>query len=222
MEIGKLTVKARANTGKGISRQLRAEGFVPGICYGVGLDEAVKVIIDPKALKGSLDPQKRTNTVIDVELEGEGKTVPAMVWDYQIHPIRRDILHVDLKAIDPNQSLETEVPVELIGKSPGVVNGGQLNVARHRVGVSCRPVDIPVKFELDISTLDVGGVLHVSDLALPEGVELTTPAKLTIVTCLAPKASADETVAVEGEEGAEGAPAAEGAAKPEEKKEGDA
>ncbi|MBT8494278.1 MAG: 50S ribosomal protein L25, partial [Deltaproteobacteria bacterium] len=169
MEIGKLTVKARANTGKGISRQLRAQGFVPGVCYGVGLDEAIKVVIDPKALKASLDPHKRTNTVINVELDGAGKTITAMIWDYQVHPIRRDVVHVDLKSIDPEKSLETDVPVELIGKSPGVVNGGQLNVARHEITVQGKPVDIPVQFELDISELDVGGVLHVSDLSLPPG-----------------------------------------------------
>jgi large subunit ribosomal protein L25 len=218
MEIGKLTVQSRDAAGKGISRKLRAKGMVPGICYGAGLDKPLSIVVDPRALKASLDPEKRQNTVIDVTVEGAGaaQTVTAMLWEYQIHPIRREVTHVDLISIDPEKTLEAEVPVELTGKYAGQVNGGQLNTARHSVTVSAKPADIPAKLVLDITALDIGDVLHVSDLVIPAGVELVTPAKLTIVTCAAPKAEkvTAEEEAAEAEAAEADAAAAEGGAAP--------
>jgi len=227
MEIGKLTVHSRDKVGKGISRQLRRQGLVPGVCYGSGLDEALQITLDPKLLKASLDPEKRRNTVIDITIKSEGgdKTVKAMLWDYQIHPIKRFVTHVDLKSIDPEKVVSTEVPVVLVGRAVGLVNGGQLNVARHEITIEAKPADIPARFELDVTELDLGDVRHVSDLSIPAGVELVTPPKLTLVTCLAPKAVVEEVTPVEGEEGAEGEAPAEGEAKdgaaPAAKKEGD-
>ncbi len=228
MEIGKLTVSTREGIGKGVARQLRMKGLVPGVCYGAGIDVPQKIVVDPKVLKASLDPEKRQNTVIEVTIEGSDgpRTVTAMLWDYQIHPIKRLVTHVDLKAIDPNVTVEANVPVELLGKAAGLVNGGQLNVARHEITISAKPGDIPARFELDVTDLDLGDVRHVSDLVVPAGVELVSSTKLTIVTCLAPKTTAadDEAEAAAAEAAAE-AEAAEGAteggdAAP--KKEGDA
>lgn len=203
MEIGKLKVQTRSATGKGIARQLRRDGFVPGICYGAGLEAPIQISIDPKALKGSLDPQKRRNTVIELSVEGDGGTVEntltTMLWDYQIHPIKRFVTHVDLKSIDPSEQMEADVPIELTGKPKGVVNGGQINWARHQVTVRCKPADIPARYTLDITDLDVGDVLHVSDLPRPAGLEMLTPESLTIVLCAAPKVVVADEAAVEGE-----------------------
>ena len=218
MEIGKLTVQTRDKTGKGISRQMRMKGFVPGVCYGAGIEEPLKIAVDPKALKASLDPQKRRNTVITVTVERDGKaekTLTTMLWDYQIHPIRRVVTHVDLKAIDPDKAVHAEVPVELVGRAAGLVNGGQLNVARHSIEIMAKPAAIPAQFDLDVTELDLGHVLHVSDLTIPEGVELLTPATLTIVTCLAPKGGVEEVAPA-----AEDEAAAPEAGKEEAKKEG--
>lgn len=222
MEVGKLTVTRRYKTGKGVARSLRRQGLVPGICYGASVDEPIWITVDPKALKGSLDPLKRQNTVIDMTVESEdgGKLeLVAMLREYQIHPIRRDVTHVDLVAIDKTKPVEADVPVEVTGKSIGVVEGGQIHMERHSIEVWCTPDKIPAKIEVDITELDIGDVLHVSDLPVPEGVEIITPPHLSIVSCVAPVVDKVEETeeAAEGVEGAEpvAGEKAEGDAKPE-------
>jgi large subunit ribosomal protein L25 len=223
MEVGKLTVNRRYKTGKGVARSLRRQGLVPGICYGATVEEPIWITVDPKALKGSLDPLKRRNTVIDITVEDEagGKVeIVAMLRDYQIHPIKRNVTHVDLVAIDTNKPVEALVPVELTGKSVGVVEGGQIHFERHAIEVWCTPANIPAKIELDISALDVGDVLHVYDLDIPENVEIHTPPHLSVVSCVAPTIEVVETV--EGEEGVEGEEApADGEAKADDDEGGD-
>ena len=151
-------------------------GLVPGVCYGTGVDKPLSISVDPKALKASLDPAKRQNTVISLTVEGDTSTnLTAMLWDYQIHPIRREVTHVEhsYRSIT-NKVIEAEVPVEYSGKAKGLVDGGQLNSARHSVQVRAKPADIPARLMLDISELDIGEVLHVSDLNVPAGVEMVT------------------------------------------------
>lgn len=215
MEVGKLNVTRRLDTGKGIARKLRSQGLIPGICYGASLDGTVPIVVDPKALRGSLDPDKGENTLIDLTVTADGGSVmhTVMLRDYQIDPIRRTLIHVDLVALDPDSEIDFEVPVELTGRSIGVFNGGTLHVVTHSIEVSCKPADIPSKFFLDITELDVGDVRHVSDVDFPPGVTPTNE-KLTIVTCVAPDT---EVVTAEEAAPAEGA-AAE--AKGGEKKEG--
>jgi large subunit ribosomal protein L25 len=211
MEIGKLKVQRRHDTGKGISRRLRAQGFVPGTCYGAGLDEALSISVDPKALKESLDPIKRQNTVLTLTIENDDASrgeMLAMLWDYQIHPRRREVTHVDLITIDPAKEIEVEVPVELKGKPAGAVNNGQLNIARHQLLIRCKPAVVPGRIAVDVSPLNIGDTIHVSDVTFPEGVTPAIAPELTIVTCVAPESEA--LVAAGGEEGAEGEAAAEG------------
>lgn len=228
MEVGKLTVLARDKFGKGASRKYRAQGLVPGICYGHNLDAPLAVLIDARELRDSLDPIKKINTVIEVTVKGSNKgsksvTLNAMIKDSQIHPISQRLEHVDFIAIDTDKAVEVDVPVVLTGKSIGVIEGGILNVILRSVTVRCKPVDIPVEFNLDVSALDVGDVLHVGDMEFPEGAEPLTSLKLTIVTCVAPREEEEvkpaegelaEGELAEGEEPAEGA-AAEGDAKAE-------
>ena len=210
MEIGKLTVHRRSEVGKGISRRLRTQGLVPGTCYGAGLDEPVSISVDPKALQESLDPVKRQNTVLMLTIDqDEAGERLAMLWDYQIHPRRREVTHVDLITIDPDQEIEVEVPVELTGKPAGAINGGQLNVARHQILIRAKPRAVPGRIKVDVSPLNIGDTLHVSDVAFPEGVEPAVAPELTIVTCVATES---EVLVVGGEEApAEGATPAAGA-----------
>ncbi len=180
MEVGKLTVQHRAATGKGISRVTRRGGEVPGVCYGHGLE------------------------VLELTIAGGEKpvTVQAMVWDFQISKLRREITHVDLKAIDPDKLVEAVVPVISEGTHAGLVDGGLLSWSRHEVKISAKPAAIPTKLVLDITALRLGDTLHVSDLPLPEGVTLADAGKLTIVTCIAPKGLKSDTTADAGEEAA--------------------
>jgi large subunit ribosomal protein L25 len=223
MEVGKLTVQLRKNISKGETRKLRTQGLVPGVCYGSNLSAPLSVVVNPKELKASLDPARGRNTVITVTVQdgqSQAAQITAMLWEYQIDALRRNVTHVDLISIDPDKTIEVEVPVELMGKAIGTVDGGQLHVERHTLPVRCKPADIPVKFQIDISPLAIGDALHVSDLKMPPGVVAAIPESFTLVTCVAPKAEKEAEAAVPAEgalvegavPGAEGAAPAEGAA----------
>lgn len=188
MEVGKLTVNRRNKTGKGVARKLRAQGRLPGICYGTSI-EPITVDLDGRAFRASLDPAKRQNTVIDLTIEDGGKqfkTLAVMVKDYQIHPIRREITHVDFVAVDLTQDVTVEVPLVFTGKARGLTDGGTLHVVRHELLIRCKPNAIPSQIDVDITDMGVGSVIHVSDLRLPEGITAGVPPQLTIITMAAP------------------------------------
>lgn len=204
MEVGKLTVKRRNKTGKGVARKLRAQGRLPGICYG-GQMQPITVDFDGRAFRASLDPARRQNTVIDLTIEADGQpaeNLSVMVKDYQIHPIRRDLTHVDFVAVDLSQEVTVEVPVVFTGKAKGLVEGGVLHVVRHELEIRCKPQDIPNQIEIDVSDMGIGAVLHVSDLKLPPGITAALPPRLTIITCTAPGGEAAEGQAAAGEQAA--------------------
>lgn len=211
MEVGKLTVSLRNNTGhKGSSRQLRAQGKVPGVCYGAsenGRIEPLPITIDVKELKKSLDPVRKQNTVLAVTINGgaEVQSLHALVKDYQIHPLRRDIIHVDLLAIDPNKEVVAEVPLEFTGKPAGAIHGGQIRTVLRDIEVRAKPSDIPVKLLVDVSPLEIGDVVHVSAIELPAGVTAVSGRDLAVVTCAAPD---EDKGAAAGGEAAAAAPAA--------------
>jgi large subunit ribosomal protein L25 len=216
MEVGKLTVSLRNTTGhKGAARALRTQGKVPGVCYGASVNgriEPLSIIVDVKELKKALDPIRKQNTVIDLTIEGgsQKQSLHALVKEYQVHPLRREITHVDLLAIDPNKEVAAQVPLDFVGKPKGAIEGGQIRIVMRSIDVRSKPNDIPVKLTIDVTPLEIGDVIHVSSIALPAGVTVTTGRDLAVVTCAAPE---EEAVAV-GAEGAvaEGAAPAAGAA----------
>lgn len=211
MEVGKLNVSLRTDKGKGYARRLRSQGLVPGICYGTLLEAPLPIVIDPKALKKALDPEKRHNTVINLTVQGANgagnRELVAMLKDFQVGIIRRDVTHVDLIAIDPHQEVEIEVPIVLVGKPKGAVDGGQTHIVRREMTVSAKPADIPAKLELDISGLEIGDALHISDIVFPAGVEAVDAVELAVVTLVAPEKEEKPTEEVAA---TEAAPAAKG------------
>jgi large subunit ribosomal protein L25 len=221
MEVGKLTVSLRGRSGKGGARKLRAQGKVPGVCYGAseqGRIEPLPITLDIKQLKAALDPVRKRNTVIDLTIEGGAavRTLHALVKDIQVDVIRRDITHVDLLAIDPHKEVRADVPIEFTGKPKGAIDGGQLRIVLRALAVRAKPADIPVKLSVDVSPLEIGDVIHVSSIALPAGVHSVTGRDLAVVTCAAPEEEKIETpegAPVEGAAAA-AAPAAGAAAAP--------
>jgi large subunit ribosomal protein L25 len=213
MEVGKLTVSVRKDHGTGASKKLRAAGLVPGVCYGASVNgkiEPMAITVNFKELKGALDPVRRTNTVLDVTIKDGDKShsVTALVKDYQLDAIRRDMIHVDLLAIDPNKEVNADVPLEFTGKHAGIIDGGQLRILLRTLEVRAKPSNIPVKLNVDVTPLGIGDVVHVSDIALPAGVASVTGRDLAVILCAAPEE--DKTPAA-GEAAAEAAPAAAGA-----------
>jgi len=221
MEVGKLTVQVRKAGSKNAARKLRATGLVPGVCYGASVDgriEPLPITVSVKALRAALDPVRKQNTVIALTISDDGKSrsLHALVKDYQIDALRRDITHVDLLAIDPDKEVRAEVPLEFTGKPKGAINGGQIRTLIRELEVLAKPADIPVKLVVDVSPLEIGDVIHVSDIALPPNVEAVTGRDLAVVTCAAPEEEAIATPTAEAaatpEAAAAGAAPAAGAA----------
>ena len=219
MEIGKLTVEVRKGSGKGAARVLRSQGLVPGICYGAnkeGRIEPLPITVNVKALKAALDPVRKQNTVIELTVTDGGKTrqLSALLKEYQVHPLRRDVTHVDLLAIDPMKEVVTSVPLEFVGKPKGAIDGGQIRQVLRSIEVRCKPADIPVKLTVDVSPLDITDVFHVFDIALPTGVTAVTGRDQAVVLCAAPEEDKAPAAGAAAATDAAAAPAADGKAAP--------
>jgi large subunit ribosomal protein L25 len=212
MEFAKVNVEVRTQVGKGGAHKVRAGGKVPGVLYGRKV-EPIAVTFEEKALLTSLDKERRRNTVLTLTVAGGGKTedVTAMVRDAQIDPLSQRLIHVDFLRVDLDAEVTVTVPLVLTGKAIGTTSGGQLHQSMHVILVAAKPAAIPTKIEADVTALDMGDALHVSDLKLGAGVRALLDPKDAIASVVAPKAEkVEEAVAapVEGAVPAEGAAAA--------------
>lgn len=226
MENPTLIIEKRERSGKGTSRKLRAQGLIPGVIYGREVAEPIKVAFDPKTLQKALEGEMRQNTVLNIEIAGEGKgAFMAMVQDYQFHPSKRTILHVDFVTVSPDREVEVEVPIRATGKAAGVQKGGLLMEIYHELPIRCLPGKIPVELVVDVSPLDIGQSIKVADLTLPEGIKATLPPEQALVSITTVKEEKEvavveeEAEAAEAAEAAEEKPEAEGEKKEKEKKE---
>jgi large subunit ribosomal protein L25 len=213
-----LSAESREGVGKGVTRKLRAAGRIPGVVYGKKR-EAESIHLDPHALENLLK-KSGINTLIDLSVGGRTDTV--LVKELQRHPVKGAFWHVDFYQVDLTQKIEVSVPLHFTGKARGVEFGGILDHPLREIEIECLPRAIPEFIEVDVSALEVGQSIHVSDLVLPEGIEVFTDGALPVASVVLPAAEVEEAAAeaaVEGEaapaEGApaEGAPAAEDADK---------
>jgi large subunit ribosomal protein L25 len=196
----------RAPQGTRSVRRLRGEGKVPGVVYGLG-GEPVTLTVDWRELRATLITEQGLNAVIHLDLDGA--TTPTLVKEIHRHPVRRNVLHVDFIRVDLDKTVDVEVPVvlegeaELVARENGVVD--QLITA---LLITAKPADIPAHLSLDISGLEVGHSLRVSDLTLPAGVTTSVDPEEAVVA--AQHGVTDEAFAAAEGEAAEGeAPAGE-------------
>jgi large subunit ribosomal protein L25 len=210
MEVGKLNAQFRGDTGKSAVRRLRAAGKIPAICYGQA-KQPMPIMVDPTELLKSLDPIKKTNTVLSLTVEGapdgEG-TLTVMVRDYQKDALRGNVTHADFIRVDLTKPVHATVPILLTGKAEGVKLGGIMHQVIRVLEISCTPDRIPVKLEVDVSSLGMNEAIHISDLKLGEGVRPLADGGQTVCAVTAPKAEKEAAPAAT----AEGAVTAEGAA----------
>ena len=172
---------------------------------------------DPRVLESKLkDSHAGINTLFDLQGDASLQDRTVMVKELQREPLKGNVIHADFFEIDMLERIHVSVPVHLSGSAPGVLEGGVIEHALRDVELACLPNAIPDELTADVSELELGHSLHVSDIALPEGVELVSDPELSVVSVLLPKV-VEEAVA-EPEEGEEGAELAEG----EEAAEGDA
>lgn len=194
-----LNATKRDASGKGVARKLRQSGRVPAVLYGKGM-EALSLSIDAQEAVHLFSGISVENTVIEIKIEGEKAPQQALVREVQSHAHKKELIHVDFLRIQKGVAVEVEVPVELVGTPVGVkTNGGTLEHILHEIPVRCIPSLIPEVLELDVSGLDVEGVLHVSDIPLPKGVEAMLDGDQAVCIVAAPRGGA------EGDEGGEAA-----------------
>jgi large subunit ribosomal protein L25 len=148
---------------KNAARRVRAAGKIPAVLYGAG-HEAVAVEVDPKQISRILYSETGHNTIFDVDLSGKG-TAKAMIVDWQLEPIKDSIIHIDLKRIALDKTLEVSVPIRLIGTAAGVkTEGGILDQVVREVEIECLPGDIPSHIDVDVTNLKLHDVLRIKDL----------------------------------------------------------
>ena len=196
-----LNVETRVRTGKGGSRKVRQDGLVPAVVYGKGV-EALNLRLDPKALQKAVATEAGWNTLLTLKGDGPFDGLVVILKDMQIDAIRRNPTHVDFLAIDLKKTLAVMVPVQPVGKSQGEIEGGTLQLVRHEVEVYCLPTNIPTSIEIDVTALNIGEVVHIDEVSLPEGVESQNDVNFTVLTGVGRMAEEVE-VDEEGEEGEE-------------------
>jgi len=164
MEDTKLIAKKRDLEGSANARRLRGEGVLPGVVYG-GDKEPVSVIVDTHDFGQILHHHTSESVIIEIELEGEGD-ISVLVKDVQHHPVTSDLLHIDLQRVVAGQVMTMDIQIELTGEAAGVKAGGILDHVMHSISVECLPKDLVEAIEVDVSDLEIGQTLHVSDLGI--------------------------------------------------------
>jgi large subunit ribosomal protein L25 len=209
-----LKATARTGTGKGKARQTRREGSFPAVLYGEG-EEPQPISVDNKDFYPVIRTAAGENVILDLKIEGsKSESCKAIIRDIQYHPVRRDILHVDFQHISMTKMITVDVPIEIEGEAVGVkTDGGILEVILREVEVECLPVNIPDVIKVDVSDLEIGNSIQVSDLHV-EDARIVTDPESTVITIGAPTVVEEVKPEVaegeEAEEGAEGEAAAEG------------
>jgi large subunit ribosomal protein L25 len=177
--------KPRQSGTKNDARRIRKSGLVPAVLYGAGL-APLTIAVDPKQIKRILVSDSGHNTIFDLAAGGDsGK---AMIVDWQYEPIKGALLHVDLKRIAMDKLLRVSVPVVLKGEAPGVkLQGGILEQMVREVEIECLPADIPGRLEADVSKLEFGQTIRVSDLPHSDKIKFITDANQAIAHVTAVK-----------------------------------
>jgi large subunit ribosomal protein L25 len=219
-----LEVDERTERGTRATRRLRRSGLVPGVVYGGrGQEDATSFKVDARVLRHVLVDGSAL-----IDLKVDGKTLPVIVEDRQLDPVRDEIIHIDLLEVRLDEKIQTQVGVQIEGveEAPGVKEGGVLEQVSHQLNVEALPTDIPDAIVVDASGMEIAATMHLSEITAPAGVEFLDDLEETIIATVVvpteveePEEIEEETVlvgedgepieAVEGEEADEGEAAAE-------------
>ena len=204
-----LTATPGREPGSRASGRLRAFGQVPAVVYGHGISP-VPVSVDWRELRTALTTEAGANALINLSVGGD--THLTVVRDMQRHPIRHDVLHIDFQVVSRDEVISMDVPVVLHGENETIdkTDGATIEQQLHLLTIKSKPGSIPNEISVDISGLEVGATIRVSDLTLPSGVETDVDPEETVVSVMIVQVDIPETEAAEGEEGEGAAEGAEG------------
>jgi large subunit ribosomal protein L25 len=207
----KIEIKAnvRDTKGTGASRRLRKNGSIPGIIYGNKKD-AVSITLDGKDLSLKFKKEAFHASILSLDLDGKKESV--LLRDYQLEPVKSTLLHVDFQRINENEKIHVKVPFHFINEdiAKGVkLDGGVITHIITEVDIACLPKDLPQFIEVDLTDLGLGHSIHLSEIKLPEGIELTTLTHgndAAVTSIVKPKVKEEEPIeaaATAGEEAKE-------------------
>lgn len=186
----KIVVKAekRDTRGKNENRRLRVAGKIPVVVYGGG-SESLAATADLKDLAAIMRTDSGVNTVFSLDIEGEGIN-DVIFQDRQIHAVHGRMIHADLRRFAKGEKIEMTVPVHLIGHAKGLeVEGAVLSQAIREIKVLCEPANTPDSIDVDVSDLDAGHSLHVSDLKVGKGIEIVEDGEAVVASIVSISAS---------------------------------
>jgi large subunit ribosomal protein L25 len=182
----KIIAFPRTEQGTGASRRLRTAGMTPGIIYG-GTSEPLPIKLDHNALYHALRREAFHSSILDMEIDGKIEKV--LLRDCQMHAYKQIVLHVDFQRVSADQPIHVKVPLHFVNEevSPAIKqSGGIIHHAITELDISCLPGDLPEFIEVDLSALDVGQAIHLSDLKLPKGISaISHDVSMTIATASA-------------------------------------
>ncbi len=198
-----LDAEVRTQGGKGVARKLRKAGKIPAVLYGPKNDP-VCLSVNAHDFNKVLIKAAGEQVIFTLRLDGDERL--ALIKEMQRHPVNDSVRHIDFYSISVEDKVEVEVSIKPVGKAKGVeIGGGVLEMIQRTITIRCLPLAIPKEIEVDISDLDVGDALHISDLTPPEGVEFTEPPETTLITVVGATVQAEEVEEEEELEEAEGA-----------------
>jgi large subunit ribosomal protein L25 len=190
-----LSAETRKGTGKGFARKLRREGKIPAVLYGRDV-ESVPIKISAKEWE-TLMRRVRKNVILTLELQGDKgvESRPVMIKKVDRGFLGDDVNHIDFLQVSMERTVEIEIPIHLTGTAKGVVDNGIVEQHLRSIKVECLPTQIPEQIEIDVTNLDIGDSIHVSDISL-SGVKLLEHMDVAVVTVIPPEAE-EKPVAVE-------------------------
>ena len=207
-----LNTVSREAVGTSHSRRMRREGMVPAVVYGAGKD-SVKVPISHNELLKKLNNEAFLNSILTIGIDDKEESV--LIKDIQVHPSRRQVMHLDLQRVRSDVAIKVSVPLVFINDdiAAGVkLGGGTVTPLMNEVEISCLPKDLPERLEVDVEALELDDMLYLEDIVLPDGVEISLltqeePANEPVVAVRLLQIQEEPEVeeVVEGEEGVEAA-----------------
>jgi large subunit ribosomal protein L25 len=205
-----IEAEKRTDVGKNPSRRFRRAGRIPAVLYG-GEAGSTPLLVDPRAVEAILRSESGENTLFALKLS-PGGALPGkvMIKDHQVDPLTEALVHADFMRIAMDRAIRVQVAIHTVGISKGVkLSGGILDHPLREVEVECLPADIPERIDVDITELDLGKSIRVSDLKAPAGVKILNDPNMAVVAVVAPTVEKAPVAAVEG------APAVEAPTEPE-------
>ena len=183
-----MRVASRNTSGKGQSRALRLTGMIPGIIYG-GDSDNVKLAVDPRDVLKGLRYRGFYTKIFDLNIDGKAERV--MCKDVQLHPVTDQPLHIDFLRVNKNTKIHVNIPIKFSNESlsPGIKQGGMINIVIHNLEVICQVDAIPDAFTIDLKGMEIGTSIHLDAIQFPEGVVVAYAERdNTIATIVAPNA----------------------------------